>query len=154
MSDSDSESGLQHETDSEEEIEELWNLTKLTAKFGKSIDPSKPSAALEERSRAIWAECQTAEQAEAHATPPEDLSHARMEHMARFTDSQALQPFIGYFELVPTLVNVVTLCEALPHPKSHGGGKLPLNLHHIAARCSNSYYAPRRFAAGVAGYGG
>ena len=154
MSDSDSESGLQHETDSEEEIEELWNLTKLTAKFGKSIDPSKPSAALEERSRAIWAECQTAEQAEAHAPPPEDLSHARMEHMARFTDSQALQPFIGYFELVPTLVNVVTLCEALPHPKSHGSGKLPLDLHHIAARCSNSYYAPRRFAAGVAGYGG
>lgn len=151
MSDSENGSGREEggDTDSEDEIEELWNLAKLTAVFGKGLDPAKPSAALEERSKAIWSECQTAEKAEADATPPEDLSHERMESMARFTDSQPLQAFLGYFELVPTLVNVVTLCEALPHPKSHGGGKLPLNLHHIAARCSNSYYAPRRFAAGV-----
>tara|TARA_B110001454_G_scaffold208808_1_gene221685 strand:+ start:566 stop:859 length:294 start_codon:yes stop_codon:yes gene_type:complete len=37
------------------------------------------------------------------------------------------------------------LAEAIPVPGS--GIKLPLDLHAIASRCSNSYYAPRRFAA-------
>ena len=44
-------------------------------------------------------------------------------------------------------VNVVTrkraqLAEAVPCPGS--GLKLPLDLHYIASRCSNSYFAPRR----------
>ena len=39
------------------------------------------------------------------------------------------------------------LCEALPSPACKGGGKLPLNLHCIASQCSNSFFAPRRFAA-------
>lgn len=37
------------------------------------------------------------------------------------------------------------LAEAIPVAGS--GLKLPLNLHTIGARCSNAYYAPRRFAA-------
>lgn len=37
------------------------------------------------------------------------------------------------------------LAEALPAAGS--GLKLPLDLHRVAALCSNSYYAPRRFAA-------
>jgi len=37
------------------------------------------------------------------------------------------------------------LAEAIPVPGS--GIKLPLDLHAIGSRCSNSYYAPRRFAA-------
>ena len=37
------------------------------------------------------------------------------------------------------------LAEAVPVPGS--GLALPLDLHSIAARCTNAYYAPRRFAA-------
>ena len=37
------------------------------------------------------------------------------------------------------------LAEAIPVAGS--GLKLPLNLHAIAARCTNAYYAPKRFAA-------
>ena len=37
------------------------------------------------------------------------------------------------------------LAEAIPLPGS--GVTLPLNLHHIAARCSNAYYSPKRFSA-------
>ena len=37
------------------------------------------------------------------------------------------------------------LAEAVPVPGS--GLKLPLDLHAIGARCSNAYFAPRRFAA-------
>ena len=37
------------------------------------------------------------------------------------------------------------LAEAIPVPGS--GLTLPLDLHAIGARCTNAYYAPRRFAA-------
>ena len=37
------------------------------------------------------------------------------------------------------------LAEAVPAPGS--GLTLPLNLHAIGARCTNAYYAPKRFAA-------
>jgi TATA-box binding protein (TBP) (component of TFIID and TFIIIB) len=39
----------------------------------------------------------------------------------------------------------VQLAEAIPVAGS--GLKLPLNLHAIGARCSNAYFAPKRFAA-------
>ena len=47
--------------------------------------------------------------------------------------------------LFRSCAQVVTLAEAVPVPGS--GLKLPLDLHLIASRCRNSYYAPRRFAA-------
>lgn len=37
------------------------------------------------------------------------------------------------------------LAEAIPVPGS--GASLPLDLHRIAARCRNSYYAPKKFSA-------
>lgn len=40
---------------------------------------------------------------------------------------------------------VVQLAEAIPVPGS--GITLPLDLHAIGARCTNAYYAPKRFAA-------
>ena len=40
---------------------------------------------------------------------------------------------------------IAQLAEAVPIPGS--GLTLPLDLHAIAARCTNAYYAPRRFAA-------
>ncbi len=36
---------------------------------------------------------------------------------------------------------IAQLAEAIPVPGS--GVTLPLNLHAIAARCSNAYYAPK-----------
>jgi len=44
-----------------------------------------------------------------------------------------------------TTLPVAQLAEAVPIPGS--GVTLPLDLHSIAARCTNAYYAPRRFAA-------
>ena len=40
---------------------------------------------------------------------------------------------------------IAQLAEAVPIPGS--GLTLPLDLHAIAARCTNAYYAPKRFAA-------
>ena len=65
--------------------------------------------------------------------------------MARFTDKFKLKPYERFLHYVPRLVNVVTLAEAIPVPGS--GASLPLDLHRIAARCRNSYYAPKKFSA-------
>ena len=77
--------------------------------------------------------------------PVVDLSDASMRDAAQFTDSLPLADYDGILHLVPRLVNVVTLAEAIPVAGS--GLKLPLDLHAIGARCSNAYFAPRRFAA-------
>jgi len=111
------------------------------------------------------------------AETPRDTSDAAIVRAARFTDVLPLDDYDNVLHLVPRLVNVVTvkqhsisnhptlhntthtraglppiqcvlraqLAEAIPVPGS--GIKLPLDLHAIASRCSNSYYAPRRFAA-------
>ena len=42
-------------------------------------------------------------------------------------------------------MNCVTLAEALPMPGT--GMELPLDLKHVASRCSGAFYSPRRFAA-------
>ena len=74
-----------------------------------------------------------------------DLSDEAVLEAARWTDRLPLRDYEGVLHLVPRLVNVVTLAEAVPVPGS--GLKLPLDLHAIGARCSNAYFAPRRFAA-------
>ena len=103
---------------------------------------------------------------------PLDLSDEAVIRAARFTDALPLANFNHILHLVPRLVNVVTvacdclqtahnqtakdwnqssrlaraqLAEAIPVPGT--GLKLPLDLHAIGSKCTNSYYAPRRFAA-------
>ena len=77
--------------------------------------------------------------------PEIDLSDETVLRAARFTDHLPLADYAQILHLVPRLVNVVTLAEAVPVPGS--GITLPLDLHAIGARCTNAYYAPRRFAA-------
>lgn len=71
------------------------------------------------------------------AETPRDTSDAAIVRAARFTDALPLDDYSGILHLVPRLVNVVTLAEAIPVPGS--GLKLPLDLHAIGSRCSNSY---------------
>ena len=85
------------------------------------------------RKRQLETQCQT------------DLSDSRLSKLAKFTDGLPLASYEKIMHLTPRLVNVVTLAEALPVKGT--GLKLPLDLHHIAAKCSNSYFAPKRFAA-------
>lgn len=97
------------------------------------------------------------------------VSPQLLDQMACFTDKFKLSPYQDFMHYVPRLVNVVTvrlpvvrapprfvtvlplcvrraqLAEAIPVPGS--GAKLPLDLHRIAARCRNSYYAPKKFSA-------
>ena len=74
-----------------------------------------------------------------------DTSDEAILKAVEHTDSLPLADLGKVLHLVPRLVNIVTLAEAIPVAGT--GVKLPLDLHHIASKCSNSYYAPRRFAA-------
>ena len=111
--------------------------------------------------------CRVERKRKVAAVQPADLSDDTLRASARFTDGLPLANYDGILHLVPRLVNVVTdrrrtqtiprtpaltkpfvpaqLAEAIPVPGS--GVTLPLDLHAIGARCTNAYYAPRRFAA-------
>ena len=93
----------------------------------------------------VIARCRASRKKKRDAEIPLDLSDENLSRMASLTDHLPLDDYDMLLHLVPRLVNVVTLAEAIPAPGS--GLKLPLDLHHIASHCSNAFYAPRRFAA-------
>lgn len=64
---------------------------------------------------------------------------------SRYTDHAALRMYEPFLHYVPRIVNAVTLAEAVPIEGS--GVTLPLDLHFIASRCRNAFYAPRKFSA-------
>lgn len=119
-------------------MQEAWDAVKQAASFSKQIDVSTPSEDVSSIGLQLWDRCKACQLEAESETEKEDISDERLSHLAKFVDHLPLSLYSGYYELVPQLVNVVTLCEALPHPESVGGGKLPLDLHLIAARCSNS----------------
>jgi len=76
--------------------------------------------------------------------PEEDLSDRRLRTFKRYTDKLPLKLFQDALWLVPSLVNLVSLADALPLD----GSSLPFDLRKIAVRCKNAvYFAPRRFTA-------
>lgn len=95
--------------------------------------------------RSAVSRCRVERKRKLAEAPQLDLSDECMRRAARFTDNLPLADYAKILHLVPRLVNVVTLAEAVPVPGS--GITLPLDLHAIGARCTNAYYAPRRFAA-------
>lgn len=74
-----------------------------------------------------------------------DLTTDELCGLLRFTDRHRLSMYNNLLHFVPRIVNVVTLAEAVPVPGT--GCSLPLDLNHIASRCTGTYFAPKRFAA-------
>ena len=76
--------------------------------------------------------------------PVENLSDERIHSLERYTDGTPLKDFEKALQLVPMLVNLVSLADALPMD----GSALPFDLRKIAIKCRNAvYFAPRRFTA-------
>ena len=76
--------------------------------------------------------------------PIETLSDERLCSLARYTDGTPLKDYENALDLVPDLVNLVSLADALPLD----GSALPFDLRKIAAKCKGAvYFAPRRFTA-------
>lgn len=76
--------------------------------------------------------------------PIEDISDEKLISFKRYTDGLPLKLFENALHLVPSLVNLVSLADAIPLD----GSSLPFDLRKIAVRCKNAvYFAPRRFTA-------
>tara|TARA_Y100000389_G_scaffold197342_1_gene231771 strand:+ start:8338 stop:8949 length:612 start_codon:yes stop_codon:yes gene_type:complete len=136
---------------------------KSSKKRDRDPDAEQPLPCLDVAARVLKA-CREARARKLAATTPEDISDAALSIAARFTDKFSLKSYEHFLHYVPRLVNVVTvrplrpllldrpsppsraqLAETIPRPGS--GITLPLDLHHIAARCKNSFYAPKKFSA-------
>lgn len=128
-------------------MEAAWAAIKSAAAVGRQVDPLNDTDLLNQQAAKVKQKCAEEQRLVERAKPSTNTSNERFRAIASYADHLPLGHFENFFELVPQLVNVVSLCEALPHPSSVGGGKLPLDLHLIAAKCRNSYFAPRRFAA-------
>ena len=66
----------------------------------------------------------------------------RVNDPARWTRHLPLADY-HHIKWLPTVVNVVSLCDLLPIHET----KMPLDLYHIAKTCDGTFYAPAKFAA-------
>jgi len=76
--------------------------------------------------------------------PIRDASDETLRRLSRYTDDIPLKDYENALDLVPNLVNLVSLAEAFPLD----GTALPFDLRYIASKCKGAvYFAPRRFTA-------
>jgi len=131
-------------------MEREWKRMRHEIRMANQVPSNTAEAAafradLQTGVRAVVEHCRAARKRKRESALVVDTSDERLFEGARFTDHLPLANYENVLHLVPRLVNIVSLAEAVPMPGS--GVKLPLNLHAIGARCSNAYYAPKRFAA-------
>lgn len=127
-------------------LDSEWTRMKRAIGLANAItDPNNAAAmrsALKRATTESVDRCRAERKKQRAQQVPKDLSDEAIVKAAKWTDGLPLAEYRGILHLVPRLVNVVTLAEAIPVPGS--GVKLPLDLHAIGARCSNAYFAPRR----------
>lgn len=138
------------DTEADGVMEREWKRMKREIRMANQVASNAAEASafradLQTSVRAVVENCRAARKRKRESALVVDTSDERLFEGARFTDHLPLANYENVLHLVPRLVNIVSLAEAVPMPGS--GVKLPLDLHAIGARCSNAYYAPKRFAA-------
>jgi hypothetical protein len=74
----------------------------------------------------------------------EDLTDDAMRRWSKYTDGLPLKNYENALDLVPNLVNLVSLADAIPVD----GTSLPFDLRYIASKVKSAvFFAPRRFTA-------
>jgi len=157
-------------------MEQAWAEMKRNISLANRVNKTDEEVAtfqveLKEALHSAVTRCRLERKRKRAEAPQIGIGNESMLHAARFTDSLPLANYAQILHLVPRLVNVVTvssctqtlpypqppvasltfvlpitqLAEAVPVPGS--GLTLPLDLHAIGSRCTNAYYAPKRFAA-------
>ncbi len=153
-------------------MEEEWIRMKRAIGLANSISTTENAPLLKESTKRaienVVDRCRVQRKRARALETPKDVSDEAICRAAKWTDRLPLLDYENVLHLCPRLVNVVTvrnarlyshcvrhysstsvcvwqLAEAIPVAGS--GLKLPLDLHRIGSRCSNAYYAPRRFAA-------
>ena len=99
---------------------------------------------LKARTKTIVGDLQVSYLEHLASRPIEDLSDEHVRSYTRYTDGMPLKDYERALGLVPELVNLVSLADALPLD----GSSLPFDLKKIAVKCRGAvYFAPRRFTA-------
>lgn len=134
----------------DKKITALWKKVQRDVAFAKRIDVDyhrneEFKRSVDARGKRVSHVLSQAYYKYKDALPTTDTSVRAREEGCEMLDFLPLYDYREMLHLVPELVNVVTLAEALPIRNS--GQSLPLDLFAIAARSSNSYFAPKRFAA-------
>ena len=76
--------------------------------------------------------------------PIEDLSDDALRKWSKYTDGLPLKDYENALDLVPQLVNLVSLADAIPVD----GSSLPFDLRYISSKVKTAiYFAPKRFTA-------
>lgn len=134
-----------------EPSDQPWTVFTQQIKLSKQIDNliiAKPNAIslndLKSVTKSIVSDMKESYLEHLALLPIEDLSDAYLSSFARYTDGVPLKDYENALDLVPQLVNLVSLADALPLD----GSSLPFDLKKIAVRCHGAvYFAPRRFTA-------
>ena len=132
-------------------MEESWNSFTQSVKDCKSLDLlfSQRSGGMTTAALTEKADVQIKGLKEAYILyqknqSPEDISDEKLVSLKRYTDGLPFKLFENALQLVPSLVNLVSLADAIPLD----GSSLPFDLRKIAVRCRGAiYFAPRRFTA-------
>lgn len=132
-------------------LEDAWERFKENVKVSKSIElllskrvGGMSTKEFSRRAQETVLACRKSHAEHTLLLPTEDLSDERLLSFCRYTDCLPLKDFENTLSLVPNLVNLVSLAEAVPID----GSSLPFNLKAIAVKCRNAvYFAPRRFTA-------
>lgn len=130
-------------------MDEAWSRVKRSIRLANAISDAENAHSLrtdlQRSAESVVERCRIERKRARASEVPADLGDEAVHAAAKWSERLPLQDYDGLLQHVPRLVNVVTCAEAVPVPGS--GVKLPLDLHHIGARCSNAYFAPRRFSA-------
>ena len=130
-------------------MDEAWNCVKRSIRLANAISDAGNAPSLrtdlQRSAKGVIERCRTERKRARALEVPADLSDEAVRVAAKWSKRLPLRDYDGLLHHVPRLVNVVTCAEAVPVPGS--GATLPLDLHHIGSRCSNAYFAPRRFSA-------
>ena len=82
----------------------------------------------------------------------EDISDDVLLSYKRHTHRMNIKPYVHFINYVPRIVNVVTMATVTIDANDPSYGS-KIDLYKIASRCSNAYYAPKRFSAVQLAYG-
>lgn len=136
---------------SEDAHEAAWTAVKhsivasrrLDNKVFKKRDGMKDNEFLS-HTHAVFDDCRASYRRYLSTLADADLSDETILSHVRFTDGLPLRDYQNVLSYVPSLVNLVSLADALPLD----GSSLPFALKKIAVRCRNAiFFAPRRFTA-------
>jgi hypothetical protein len=94
-------------------MEAAWSVCKQAILYAKSLDDETFPIRIETLAmgKQVTARCQKAYETFDDARPSDEISDKQLMRLVRYTDGVPLKDYQDMFDVVPELVNVVTVCR-------------------------------------------